>query len=45
MKLSGRKQGHLPVEAYISPEWFERKMRADSERFSVADVKSTVELR
>ena len=25
MKLSGRKQGHLPVEAYMSPERFERE--------------------
>ena len=25
MELSGRKQGHLPVEAYTSPEWFERE--------------------
>lgn len=25
MKLSGRKQGHLPVEAYLSPEWFARE--------------------
>ena len=23
MKLSGRKQGYLPVEAYTSSEWFE----------------------
>ena len=23
MKLSGRRHRHLPVEAYISPEWFE----------------------
>ena len=25
MQRSGRMQGHLPVEAYTSPEWFERE--------------------
>ena len=25
MDLSGREQGHLPIEAYTAPEWFERE--------------------